>query len=246
MFQIESSMKKSPVYNIILSAILYVCTASLYSCSTEDIPVWNSETAAYAQFTSPADCIYSFAGSPHETTEAVVEIPITLHLDPAADGHEIWIDVTKMPSNQQTRFEYSSRITVKPGDTSAQLTVKLYRSPNLVQEADEIEFIIVDSPSVKAGFPENRCCKLIVTDFFVKPDWWGDSYDSYYNPLGICNNLKLELWFEVFGNFDDPRHGRRAWTNDDAVIALALINQASMERYGKMFYELQPTDLPLN
>lgn len=239
-------MKKAPEYPFIRYALLCIFAVFLHSCDTEDVPAWDSETAAFAQFTTSSDCLYSFAGRPAEATEAIVEIPITLHLDPAVDGHEIWIDVSKEPSSQLTRFEYTSRIDVKPGDTSAALTVKIFRSPNLAREADEMSFRIVDSPSVKAGIPDKRCCKLIVTDFFVKPDWWGDIYDSYYNPVGVCNNLKLELWFEVFGNFDDPRHGRRAWTGDDAVIALALINQASMERYGKMFYELQPTDLPLN
>lgn len=87
---------------------------------------------------------------------------------------------------------------------------------------------------------------MTVTDRFVRPQWWGDGYDEYYNPVGECNDLKLRLWFEVFGNFDDPRHGSRAWTGADAVIALAMINKASVEKYGKMFHELTPTDVPLN
>lgn len=239
-------MKISFKYKLIQYALVSLCVTAMHSCSTEDVPVWDSETMAFAQFTSTSECIYSFAGSPAEATEAEVKIPITLHLDPAISGHEVWIEVTKGPSSPLTRFEYSSRIAVRAGETSAHLTVKLFRSSNLAQEADEIEFFIADSPSVRAGVPEYRYCKLIVTDFFVKPEWWGDTYDSYYNPVGVCNNLKLELWFEVFGNFDDPRHGSRAWTGADAVIALSLINQASMEKYGKMFHELQPTDLPLN
>lgn len=216
------------------------------SCSVTEIPAWDSERSAYAQFAGDCDIVHSFAGSPDDITETTIDIPITLHLDPAVDGREIWVEASVLPSDGQTRFEYMKQIPVPQGATSASLPVRLYRTPNLATENDAIEFRIIDSPTVKAGIPDCRNCRVTVTDRFVRPQWWGDGYDEYYNPVGTCNDLKLRLWFEVFGNFDDPRHGSRAWTGADAVIALAMINKASVEKYGKMFHELTPTDVPLN
>lgn len=216
------------------------------SCAVNETPLWESDNSAYAHFSSGYEITHSFAGSPADITEAIVDIPLTLHLDPSVAGHEIWVEQSVAPSNKHTRIEYPSKITVRPGDTSASLSVKLYRTPNLMEEADAVEFRIIDSPTVKAGIPDYRMCRLILTDRFVQPDWWGDEYDEYYNPVGPCNELKLKIWHEVFGNFDDPRHGGRAWTGADAVIALSLVDRVAMERYGKPFHKLLLTDTPLN
>lgn len=220
--------------------------ALLSACAVEDTPAWDSGLSAYAQFSSDTEIIYSFAGCSADITDAVVDIPLTLHLDPSVGDREIWVEVACMPSNAMTRIECPSTITIRQGDTSAMLSVKLYRTPNLAEEPDAVELRIVDSPTIKAGIPDHRVCRLVITDRFVQPQWWGDEYDEYYNPVGPCNELKLKLWYEVFGNFDDPRRGGRAWTGADAVIALATINEASFERYGKPFHELSPTDVPLN
>lgn len=216
------------------------------SCAVNETPVWDSERSAFAQFSSNAEIIHSFAGSDTDVTEEIIEVPITLYLDPSAGDREIWVEVASMPSNALTRFEFQPTINVHQGDTSAKLHVKLYRTPNLAEESDTVELRIIDSPTVSAGMPDYRICRLVLTDRFVQPQWWDDEYDEYYNPVGRCNELKLRLWYEVFGNFDDPRHGIRAWTGTDAVIALAMINKASIEKYGKPFHELLPTDTPLN
>ena len=230
----------------VLTSLLGLLFMSLYSCSVKEVPSWNSEMSAYAQFSDNSDVVYTFATCPYEITEVIIEIPISLHLDPLIDGREIWIEAIELPKNELTRFEYTKHIAVPIGATSATMSVKLFRTSNLADNADDIVFGIIDSPTIKAGIPEYRTCHVTVTDRFVKPQWWGDEYDEYYNPVGVCNDVKLKLWFEVFGNFDDPRHGSRAWTGGDAVIALAMINKASNEKYGKMFHELTPTDVPLN
>lgn len=239
-------MKKAIIYRLgrymaSVSCMVFICC----SCENSEVPAWDSDNSAYAEFTS-TDTLFSFAGLPDNVTDHTVEIPVTLHLDPAVSGHEIWIDIARQPLNPLTHVECQPRIEIAPGDRSAKLAVNIFRTKNLKEEADEILLRITESPTVKAGRPDYRVCRLVITDFFVKPEWWGEAYDSYYNPVGECNNIKLELWFEVFGNFEDPRHGSRAWTGADAVIALALINEASMTKYGKMFHELLSTDQPLN
>lgn len=215
------------------------------ACGVNEVPSWDSQGSAFAEFSSGPELVYSFAGSPAAVTEAAVDIPLTLHLDPTARDRAIWLELADGPDNEATKFDFPAEIPILRGETSAVVHLTLYRTPNLAVEADALTLRIIDSPTVRAGIPASRTCRVVVTDRFVQPDWWGDEYDDYYNPVGPCNDVKLRLWFETFGNFDDPRHGGRAWTGADAVIALSLINKASMEKYGKPFHELQPTDVPL-
>lgn len=223
-----------------------VLSILLNGCGVNEVPTWDSQESAYAEFSSDGEIVYSFAGSPSDVREGIVEIPITLHLDPSARDREIWVEVAEGPANEATRFDFPSKIALARGESSAMLHLTLYRTPNLAMGADTFSLQIVDSPTVKAGILKLRSCRVVVTDRFVQPDWWGIEYDDYYNPVGPCNDVKLRLWFETFGNFDDPRHGNRAWTGADAVIALSLINKASLEKYGKPFHELLPDDVPLN
>lgn len=238
-------MKNIHIFKITAPAFASLMT--LFSaCDVRDVPTWDTEQSAYAQFAGDCDIVHSFAGCPDNVTEATVDIPIALHLDPAVNGREIWVEAVGQPSNGLTKIEYPRQIPIAPEATTASLQLRIYRTANLAEEADAAEFRIIDSPTVKAGLPSQRICRVTVTDRFVQPQWWGNEYDEYYNPVGECNDLKLRLWFEVFGNFDDPRHGGRAWTGADAVIAMAMINKASVEKYGKLFHELTPTDVPLN
>lgn len=246
MYQMNNAMKDNNILRIGRWVVLGAWAPLAGACTVNEVPSWDSETSAYAEFSSASELVYSFAGSPAEVTEAAVEIPLTLHLDPAARDRAIWLELADGPDNEATRFDFPAEIPVLRGETSAVVHLTLYRTPNLAVETDALTLRIIDSPTVRAGIPASRTCRVVVTDRFVQPDWWGDEYDDYYNPVGPCNDVKLRLWFETFGNFDDPRHGGRAWTGADAVIALSLIEKASMEKYGKPFHELQPTDVPLN
>lgn len=229
------------ILSLIIPAIFIICAG----CSQDDILQWDPEGYAYAHFSSSDPCIYSFAGRAPEFESDVVSLPITVVGAPVSHARQIQVNVLKDKLDANSRYEFPSIITVREGETEASLTVKIYRTPNLAVKADTIVFGITDSESIKAGVPDLCSKTVILTDRFVKPEWWGDEYDEYYNPVGVCNDLKLRLWFEIFGNFDDPKQGGRSWTGSKAVMSLYLANQTALERYGKYFYELQEGDTPL-
>ena len=224
--------------HIILAAAAFIMAA----CSTEEVEKWSEETA-YAHFTLPSTepTNFTFAMEGDNVMEKTLEIPITLMAPKADRVREIKIEVVRNAANTGTSYSFDPSVKVEAGATEAMLKVMAKRTANLKSETDTIVFAIRESADFIPGLPDYRENTLVLFDGFLQPAWW----DSKYNTtryIGVCNSLKLKVWFTVFGNFDDPRGGSSFWTGNEAVLALFKLDQYSMEHYGKAFKDLLPED----
>lgn len=228
-------MKTRP---IILAATAIIMTA----CSTEEIEQWSEDTA-FAHFTSlstePTN--FTFAMEEDNITEKIVEIPITLMAPQANKEREINVEVVRNATNSGTSYSFTSPVKVEAGATAATLKVLAKRTANLRTETDTIVFAIRQSADFIPGLPDYRENTLVLFDDFLQPSWWDSSYNTK-RAIGLCNSLKLKVWYAVFGNFDDPRGGSSFWTGNAVVLALFQLTQYSQAHYGKAFIDLLPED----
>lgn len=224
--------------HIILAAAVLILAA----CSTEEIEKWSGETA-FAHFTalSTEPINFTFAMEGEGVTEKTVEIPITLMAPKADRERKISVEVVRNAANSGTSYSFEPSVKVEAGATDATLKVAVKRTANLKIETDTIVFAIGESADFMPGLPDYRENTLVLFDGFLQPSWW-DSSRRTEQAIGLCNSLKLKVWYAVFGNFDDPREGSSYWTGNAAVLALFKLDQYSLAHYGKAFIDLLSED----
>lgn len=210
----------------------------LAACSTEEIDKWSGETA-FAHFTtlSTEPINFTFAMEGEDVTEKTVEIPITLMAPKADRERKISVEVVRNAANSGTSYSFEPSVKVEAGATNATLKVTVERTANLKIETDTLVFAIGESADFMPGLPDYRENTLVLFDGFLQPSWWDSS-----RRIGLCNSLKLKVWYAVFGNFDDPREGSSYWTGNAAVLALFKLDQYSLDHYRKSFIDLLPED----
>lgn len=222
--------------------ILAAAALTMVACSTEEVERWSEETA-FAHFTLPSTepTNFTFAMEGEGVTEKALEIPITLMAPKADRIREIKIEVVRDAANTGTSYSFEPSVKVEAGATEAMLRVVAKRTANLKSETDTIVFAIRESADFIPGLPDYRENTLVLFDGFLQPSWW-DNSNSTKRAIGVCNDLKLKVWYTVLGNFDDPRGGSSFWTGNEAVLVLFKLDQYSMEHYGKAFKDLLPED----
>lgn len=233
---------KPKKYNLIREIGLVACILLVSGCAEEEATRWQLSDADYVEFDSNADYSYSFAGQPATVDECALSIPLKIVGASRNEPRTVSVRVSRAPHDADVLLSYTSAVQVAAGATSVDMEFRLRRTPGLALEADTLEFEVEESEWFRLGEPDMCRKRVIVSDRFVAPSWWGGEYDPYYNPVGAPNNAKLKLWWEIFGNFDDPREGSRAWTGNRAVISLSIANAKALEVYGKEFHLIEDTD----
>lgn len=217
----------------------------LTACNKDEVDIWEP-ASSFAHFESDEVNNFSFAVGDENATEATIAIPITLMSPVGVSERQINIEVKRNPDNPATEFSFANPVKVAPGAESAELTVRVKRTANLKAATDTIVFAIGTSGDFMPGLEDYREATLVVFDNFLRPDWWGTEYSAYYNPVGVCNDLKLKIWWRIFSNFDDPRDGARGWNKSKAVLAIFKADEYAKAHYGKLFNEIEPGDVELN
>lgn len=224
--------------------LLIGCSLLMAACSTDEIDKWSTETSL-AWFTSIDVTNYTFATESDDVTQAIVEIPITLATPIVDRERRINIEVVRDAANPATTYEIKNPVIVPAGLSAAALRVMVSRTANLATETDTLVFAIIPSEDFQPGLEDYRQNTLVIYDNFLRPSWWDDSNYNTSRAVGACNSLKLAVWWEVFGNFEDPRGGANWWTGNEAVLALFRLDEYSQEHYGKAYIDLESGDQPL-
>ena len=211
----------------------------LCACSTDTIDTWNDDTSL-AWFATNDPFNFSFVTEPEQVTEVTQTIDIQLATPVKNQARSINLEVARQPQNPQTRIVFQNPVTVSAGASEAKFQVTFYRTPNLTSETDTLVLRIASSDDFQPGIIGLTEKTIVVSATYLQPQWW-DSTAS--NTLGECNQLKLSIYYSVFGSLDNV-FGESMW-GPDAQVALFRLNDYAKTHYGKQFRYLLDTDKPL-
>lgn len=213
--------------------------AVLSGCSTETIDTWGDDTAL-AWFSDNDSFNFSFAPEPEQVTQVTRTIDIQLATPVKNQARDINLEVVRQPQNSQTRIEFVNPVTVEAGASEAKLQVTFFRTPNLSQEVDTLVLRIVPSDDFKPGIVGMAEKTIVVSATYLKPQWWDTNVNR---TLGECNQLKLKIFYNLFGSLDDIFGGNLR--SSSSLVAIFQLDDYAKRHYGKAFKNLLETDKPL-
>lgn len=216
-------MKKIFLWMLPVAALLMV------GCSKEEIDTWD-ESNGYAWFTNEnTDFTFKKAPDVGVGEATLVGIPFEVAAAMSSKDRTVNVEVAKQPSDSRTKFEVQTPVVFHANHTVDTMWVKVWNSEHLNTVHDTITFRITASddflPGQKAKIEGNLC----LYNGYARPSWW-DSNAEYY--LGYFTQTKMEVFYAVFGNDDDPRGSGGSWYNNMAVdYAIIRLNKYVEENH---------------
>lgn len=211
-----------------IQAALAVSAAALLtlttSCSKDEIDAWSGyDTAWY--LTGKTD--FSFVGNDGLSSQesAVAVIPFTVAAAAADRDRFVEVAVVKEPSDPRTHYELQRPVVLERGKLQGNMYVRVYNGTHLYSVRDTIEFAIVESADFKPGLPDSISTRLCLYNGVPRPEWWNEACED--GDLGLYNDFKLQIYYAVFGNYDDPRKGSpsfRESSNINIYYARTMLN----------------------
>lgn len=226
-------------YNLCAKAFILCLTITLGACSTDTIDTW-SDSTALAWFGDNEAFNYTFVTEPAQTTQTSQEIDIKLATPVKDFDRTINVEEVKPLKNSQSKVEFEHAVKVEAGNSVAHLKVTFFRTPNLKSETDTLVVRIVPSADFMPGIVGFTEKTIVVTDTFIRPQWWDSTVVSN---LGDCNQLKLSVYYAVFGTFD-YMFGE-SMGSSEGQLATFRLNEYSKAHYGKQYYFLSDGDEPI-
>ena len=114
------------------------------ACSKSEIDTWDARPRVW--FTNSNDTtLFSFYTQPEGTTESVVEVPISMAGRVADEDRTVTVkDLGSSPFNPGSRYEIVSAV-IPAGEVTGMLQVKVYKTENLEEANDTLNFEICGS-----------------------------------------------------------------------------------------------------
>ncbi len=219
-------------YRLCAEVLILCLVMTLGACSTDTIDTW-ADSTALAWFEDSDPFNYSFVTESSQTTQTSQSVAIQLATPVKNYARTINIEVARPLKNSQSKVDFEQTVKVEAGASAAQLQVTFYRTPNLKNEIDTLVLRIAPSADFQPGIEGLTEKVIVVTDTFIRPQWWDSSVTSN---LGDCNQLKLSVYYAVFGTMDNV-FGETMWGND-AQVAIFRLNEYAKEHYGVQYYYL--------
>ena len=173
-------------------------------------------------FTNSNDTtLFSFYTQPEGTTESVVEVPISMAGRVADEDRTVTVkDLGSSPFNPGSRYEIVSAV-IPAGEVTGTLQVKVYKTENLEEASDTLNFEIYGSEVFEVGLSDYLHHAIIISSSLAKPSWWDSTADRY---VGYYSEKKLEIIYTVLGS-DEIFSSASSWWSDDVQIAIYQLNQ---------------------
>jgi hypothetical protein len=206
--------------------IFFALLGMLSSCSKDEIDTWAGQN--YAWF-GKSEVNFTFRNVPNATTgtTALAGIPIHVAANVSDQDRKVNVEVIKQPSNSQTQVEVQNpaifHANAVYGDT---LWVKVTDTKNLDEKADSIKFRIIDSDDFKAGLRDSLEATLVLYNGYAQPSWWDKDAEFY---LGKFTQLKMDIYWKLFGGDSDPRGKGTSWYNNIEVDYRQMMLQNYVE-----------------
>lgn len=201
--------------------IIAVCGLLLAACSTDEIDTWTGK--GYAWFSQDnVDFTFKTRSDVAVGESCLVGIPFETATTMEDYDREVSVEVSRNASDSRTKYELQTPVVFHANHVVDTMWVKVYNSEHLSEVHDTITFKIVANDTFDPGLTDNTQTNLCLYNGYAKPSWWDDSAVSY---MGYFTQLKMEVFWAVFGNDDDPRGDSSKWYNNMAVTyALQLLN----------------------
>lgn len=201
--------------------ILAVCALMFAACSTEEIDTWSDK--GYAWFTyENNDFTFKTRSDVAVGESCLVGIPFQTATTKENYDREVGVEVTREPSDSRTKYELQTPVMFHANHVTDTMWVRVYNSEHLSEVHDTIQFKIVANETFDPGLADNIATNLCLYNGYAQPDWWDSSAERY---IGYFTQLKMEVFWAVFGNDDDPRGENGKWYSNIAVTyALQLLN----------------------
>jgi hypothetical protein len=190
------------------------------ACSKSEIDTWDARPRVW--FTNSNDTtLFSFYTQPEGTTESVVEVPISMAGRVADEDRTVTVkDLGSSPFNPGSRYEIVSAV-IPAGEVTGTLQVKVYKTENLEEASDTLNFEIYGSEVFEVGLSDYLHHAIIISSSLAKPSWWDSTADRY---VGYYSEKKLEIIYTVLGS-DEIFSSASSWWSDDVQIAIYQLNQ---------------------
>ena len=190
------------------------------ACSKSEIDTWDARPRVW--FTNSNDTtLFSFYTQPEGTTESVVEVPISMAGRVADEDRTVTVkDLGSSPFNPGSRYEIVSAV-IPAGEVTGTLQVKVYKTENLEEASDTLNFEIYGSEVFEVGLSDYLHHAIIISSSLAKPSWWDSTADRY---VGYYSETKLEIIYTVLGS-DEIFSSASSWWSDDVQIAIYQLNQ---------------------
>lgn len=141
------------------------------ACSKSEIDTWDARPRVW--FTNSNDTtLFSFYTQPEGTTESVVEVPISMAGRVADEDRTVTVkDLGSSPFNPGSRYEIVSAV-IPAGEVTGTLQVKVYKTENLEEASDTLNFEIYGSEVFEVGLSDYLHHAIIISSSLAKPSWW--------------------------------------------------------------------------
>ena len=190
------------------------------ACSKSEIDTWDARPRVW--FTNSNDTtLFSFYTQPEGTTESVVEVPISMAGRVADEDRTVTVkDLGSSPFNPGSRYEIVSAV-IPAGEVTGMLQVKVYKTENLEEANDTLNFEICGSEVFEVGLSDYLHHAIIISSSLAKPSWWDSTADRN---VGYYSEKKLEIIYTVLGS-DEIFSSASSWSSDDVQVAIYQLNQ---------------------
>jgi len=145
-------------------------------------------------------------------TAGYVLFPLVTAGTPSNKDRIVNVEVEQDKSNSQTRYELMKPVIIPAGELSGVMKVKIFKTPNLDNDADSVSFVIKDSEDLLVAQPwaygEPMDClvsKMIVMSRYAQPSWWTSTWTNTY--WGPFTQEKMDVVYIVLGSLDNPNPG---------------------------------------
>ncbi len=201
--------------------MLPMLTLLLGSCSTEEIDKWETNSG-YAWFTEE-NVDFTFKKTPDVAVgeATLVPVPLTVASNISDKDRIINVEVTKQPADSRTKFEVQAPVVFHANHQVDTLWVKVWNSEHLNSVHDTIAFRIQPSDDFLPGLQKQIETHLCLYNGYAKPAWWDSDAERY---IGYFTQLKMEIFYAVMGNDDDPRQGGNWYNNLAVTYAKQMLN----------------------
>lgn len=200
----ENSMESfNPIKSTVMKTNCIIALITLFSmaaCQKDEIMTWNNRGAICFETTDTLRFTFAYMENPES---AVVEFPMLLSGYVSDKAREVNVQVISPARNPESRYEIISSC-LEAGCDTAYLRVRVYCTPNLLQQRDTITFGIRDSEDLLAGDKARLTHSLTIYNRIEQPSWWdkvslGSSPQDY---LGTFTETKMQILYELFGTTD--------------------------------------------
>lgn|GEM_PF-1154039 len=190
----------------------------LSACQTEKVMTWEPTDCVY--FVNSTDISrFGFATLPDPTVESAI-FTVEVNLAGNLVGHDrvFYVEVLKNAGHSQTRYEIIQPSILKANESTANIEIRLWRTPNLDTDRDTITIKLKGSNDLIADMAlynrnmENVASTRHITFYngIERPSWWGtDAMSEFY--FGRYHVIKMQILQIVLGSMENPRADTVAW-----------------------------------